>query len=495
MTSVEGSIEQMPGLPIRERWPGRALGVIFWIVLVFSIISYGGNNPLAVTITAAALAVLAPLSLLVAGLPRHGRADILAAIVVPTVASGWAWLQAIPLPNALSSQPAWARLPVGSGPVYPVITVTPGDVPLGILKIALPFLIFVICRSLFDTDRRALRFLRVLSYFGGIIAIFSIAQFNLSPELLIFEKKQYYIDSLTAPFVNRNTAGTFYGVLSLLLFALLWVDLQFAGPKRLFNAFFVGQPIGRNPEFRRILWGVMLWLSVLTALLLTHSRGAVASTLLGFFVLIPCLATIHPTSDDAGGAKQRRRGFSALALGAVSVFAVAAIFVIFGEQVLLRMQVRGLSDTRFCIIPGLIDMVRQSWPLGIGLTSFREVFPSYRDPACHVGDVLDKAHNFYFEGVITLGIVFPALILSVMTVLYSCFRQGSIYRQKLRFAAYLGFASLLVVIAHGLIDFSLQIPGFTTFYAAMLAPLVTICARRPEKRRAQAGTAEVSKRL
>jgi hypothetical protein len=47
-------------------------------------------------------------------------------------------------------------------------------------------------------------------------AVFGILQDLFLPEQLLFVAKKYYRGNLTASFVNRNTAGTFFGVAFLL---------------------------------------------------------------------------------------------------------------------------------------------------------------------------------------------------------------------------------------------------------------------------------------
>ncbi len=133
------------------------------------------------------------------------------------------------------------------------------------------------------------------------------------------------------------------------------------------------------------------------------------------------------------------------------------------------------ADTRFCITPALIQAAVDHLPLGVGLGGFETAFMQYRDPNCGVLGVIDKAHNFYLEGLITMGLVFPVMWLGVVVYLCTAFWRCIVKRRRFRHVGTLGFALLITVILHSAFDFSLQVPGFSIFFAAILAPILTIC--------------------
>ncbi|MGO8388838.1 1,4-beta-xylanase, partial [Rhizobium johnstonii] len=90
-----------------------------------------------------------------------------------------------------------------------------------ILWVALPFFTFLTGLLLCDTDQRARKVLTGLWLTAGIIAVFGLLQFLLFPNILIVVEKRAYLDSLTAVFVNRNTAATFLGLGTLLMLTLV----------------------------------------------------------------------------------------------------------------------------------------------------------------------------------------------------------------------------------------------------------------------------------
>lgn len=468
-----------------------AVETLFWLLLLFSIASYGGNNPLSITLSAAVGAVLLPFAFLLNGGTAARRLVFQAAVVVPVVVVGWAVLQTVPLPSVLPSNPVWSSMAGVMGPQAQILSVTPGDMRLGAVKLVLPFVIFLISLLLFDTDRRAERAILILAVGGGLMATASIVQYLVAPEFLIAETKRYYLDSLTAPFVNRNTAGTFYGTLTVMLLARLWNTAHAGELQRVMARFSAHQPISRDPSAWLILGLLALAMTTLLALFLTRSRAATVLTLCSLVLMIMLLQRASPIRRRGTSRKTSAMGgwMRSLVFLIVLLAGAFAILTLFGEQVILRAQVRGATDARFCITPGLMAMIRDHGLAGAGLTSFRELFPLYRDPHCGIAGVFDKAHNLYAEGLITLGLVFPLAVVMTIAPLLSAFYVGYKTRRRLRYASVAGLSIVSLAAAHSAVDFSLQIPGFTTFLGALLAPLVSICLNKPlqKTRRSEPG--------
>ena len=129
-----------------------------------------------------------------------------------------------------------------------------------------------------------MRLWRALAYFGAGYAAFGIPAGAPFPEQILFETKRFYIGSLTASFVNRNTAGTFFGLAFLLNLGL--------GIRELRNVRSASSSSGRPSPNRiraRQIRPVALPTPSLAshsavALFLTQSRGAVGATFVAAFV-------------------------------------------------------------------------------------------------------------------------------------------------------------------------------------------------------------------
>ena len=158
---------------------------------------------------------------------------------------------------------------------------------------------------------------------------------------------------------------------------------------------------------------------------------------------------------------------------------VVVLLALFAGQAILRAQERRLEDDdRFCILPGIWRAILDHWLTGTGLGTFRTVFSAYRDPACGIFGIFDRAHNFYLEGFLGLGIIFPLAAVLVFSVLVKVFWRGLAERRRLRHYVLLGIAATVLVALHAAVDFSLQIPGFAVFFSAFLSAVVAISLGR-----------------
>jgi hypothetical protein len=314
----------------------------------------------------------------------------------------------------------------------------------------------------------------VLAVGAGLISLFGLGQFLLFPKMLLTESKRYYLDSLTAVFVNRNTAATFLG-LSFLILA------TFASENGRAYFGFSSAPSGSFKEGIGFWLFAGLGLSCLTALMLTQSRAGLVATGLGSIFYLPYLARQWKGRrsrllPQAGGSVTRNWLTAAGAIALILVFAA-----IFGGRAILRADQRGTDDDRFCVWSDTMHALSQNWFQGTGFGTFRTVFSAYRTPDCGIGGIVDRAHSSYLEGFLTLGIIFPVVTCLIFFVLMRAFWSGYQARRRLRHYSILGCAGTLLTAAHSAVDFSIQIPGFAIFFMAFLAAVVSICCGREER--------------
>jgi O-antigen ligase len=223
-------------------------------------------------------------------------------------------------------------------------------------------------------------------------------------------------------------------------------------------------------------------LLTVVALMLTKSRAGIGSSLLGLTVFLAVLAYY------GGYSARPQRGFSAPVdpvwkrLGRVlAALLIVALFVsVFAGQTILRLGVQStVDDGRFCVVPGLLRLLEDNWVVGTGLGTFRDVFPPYLDPECGIVGIWARAHNVYIESWINLGLPFVILATFIVISLFYVFLRGISVRRRMRFVPALGLSALIIVLAHSALDFSLQIPGFAAFWAAVLTPCIIIANNRP----------------
>ncbi len=437
------------------------LRVAFAALVALALLFYGSVETWPLTITTAAMGALAGLAILLAGEPGPTRVLYRAALAGGLAFVGFALLQSAPLPGGFLAHPLWAEAEALLGPVRATISLAPAFGPLSLLWATMPLAAFVAALVLHPDDRTALRLLAVLGWIGALFAAVAIAQAAIAPDRLLFEPKAHYIGSLTAPFVNRNTAATFYGVSALVLAGLAVGGLGRREAR-------VGIPGIPAPAAVH----AALALVCAVALLLTHSRGGLVAAVAGFLVLGPVLA--------AGSRSGRSRpALRRLAVPALTVVAVALFVGLFAGRTGLRIAEAGLEDQRFCMLPSLLAAAADRPWLGSGLGTFADAFAAFRDPACGTFGVWFRAHDSYLEGVITLGLPVTVTLAAAAVVLGLVFVRGCRVRRRTRHAPAIGLAVLVLVAVHALVDFSLQIPGFAAFAAAVLAAAATVALGRP----------------
>ncbi|EJB05876.1 O-Antigen ligase [Rhizobium leguminosarum bv. trifolii WSM597] len=447
----------------------EALLLAFIGLVILTLIPFGSVTPFPFAFAAIGMFTLGAISALLFGEPRQSRWVFSSALLVLVVVTGWTFIQTIELPSNWPANPAWRAARDLAGVEYAAISVAPADTLASILAVALPFVTFLTGLLLCDTDRRARKVLTLLGLSAGIIALFGLIQFSLFPNILIVVEKQAYLDSLTAVFVNRNTAATFLGLGTLLMLTLVR-DIA-----RSYSNHPPGEP-GQNTLLLKSWIYMLLLCACFTALMLSRSRAGIFATFIAALIYFPWLAmNWNGSRRSLKPAPQWRLMLKLLS----AIVFIVVLLSVFAGQAILRAQERRLEDDdRFCILPGIWRAISDHWLTGTGLGTFRTVFPAYRDSACGIFGIFDRAHNFYLEGFLGLGILFPVTAILTFAVLVKVFRQGFAQRRRLRHFVLLGLAATVLVALHAAVDFSLQIPGFAVFFSAFLSAVVAISLGR-----------------
>ena len=452
-------------------WLARA----FVAAIGFTVLGYGSASTAQSNLMAIAFAVLAlfstsyPIASSRAGLVQAASILLLAGLI------GYAAFQALPIPGADFANGAWKSVAQNIGAAPGAISVAPGMTLDALSSLALPFFVFIAALALFQGDDQALWLWRALAYFGGAYAAFGILQDALFPDQLLFETKKYYVGSLTATFVNRNTAGTFFG-----LALLLNLGLEFHQLRRVRLASFVKKTfdfdIGWRDRNALTLFHASLCLVSAVALFLSQSRGAVGATFVACTVAAALITTRRLTADkpDEDFAKWRRHA----AFGG-SLLVIVGLFAMFAGRSVYRMEEQGTGDVRWCAFASTIAAIEDNWILGAGFGAFQDVFPVYRDSDCAgIFGVWERAHNFFLEGFLGLGLPFVAALAVGYLILVGALIRGVRVRRNLRFVPIFGLAALILASLHSMVDFSLQIPGVGVYFAAVLAAAATVSLGR-----------------
>ena len=298
-------------------------------------------------------------------------------------------------------------------------------------------------------------------------AAYGIAALVLTPNLLLWMPKLAYRGSLTATFVNHNTAATLLGAGAILWFCLACLSLQslrYASIRLLLLI----------PSNERLVFTILLQsvagLLCFAALLLTGSRGGLICTALGLLAAIVLMVT------------NRLKPRFWYVAGSASV-ALAIIAGWLGQAG--RIGSKGLlDDARWSVYEYCVEAIRQRPLLGAGAGTFADLFPSLRTDGFSGWGVWDYAHSTILEIAVEMGIPVAAMVVlaaiaSLIILVRAALRSRDHSRSSL--AAIAGIAVLSYL--HSIVDFSLQIPGYLVPFAVLLGCGLARATSEPTQRR------------
>jgi len=283
-------------------------------------------------------------------------------------------------------------------------------------------------------------------------AIYGLVALRLTPDLVLWAPKLAYRGSLTATFINHNTAATLLGAGAILWFCSAFSALQSFrfSSLRLLLLTNSNEHLGSKIAARSCSALLCFF-----ALLLTGSRGGLICTCLGLFVAIILMAA-------AGKSLRRWQLFaSAVGAGAVGAFLLGQMGRI-GSHGLL-------DDARWSMYGFCLEAIRQRPWLGSGVGTFGDLLPSLRAADFYSWGVWDYAHSTILEIAVEMGVPVAAVVVAaVLASLWVLARAAvtSEGRDRSVLAAITGIAVLSYL--HATVDFSLQIPGYLIPFSILL---------------------------
>jgi O-antigen ligase len=285
-----------------------------------------------------------------------------------------------------------------------------------------------------------------------LYAIYGLVALVITPNMVLWAPKLAYRGSLTATFINHNTAATFVGAGAILWFCFAYsslLSLRFSSIRVLLL-----ERSNESLAFKTILRSAGA-LACFFALLLTRSRGGLICTCLGLLVAIMLMT--------ADGRKQRL-----WRLAVSSVVALVIVGALLGRTG--RIGSQGLFDDGRWSVYGLcLEAIRQRPMLGAGLGTFADLFPSLRADNFYSWGVWESAHSTILEIAVEMGLPVAALIvIAALASLFILARAAieSKGRSRRLLAAITGI--MLLSYLHSTIDFSLQIPGYLVLFGVLL---------------------------
>jgi O-antigen ligase len=285
-----------------------------------------------------------------------------------------------------------------------------------------------------------------------VYAVYGFAALIFTPNMVLWAPKLAYLGSLTATFINHNTAATFVGAGAILWFCLAFSSLQSLG----FSSIRLLLLNRSNEQLAfRIIARSGAALACFFALLLTGSRGGLICSCLGLLAAILLMA--------AG--RQKPGLWPIAAAGCVALLAIAALLSRTG-----RIGSQGVFDeARWTVYGFCVEAIWQRPLLGAGLGTFADLFPSLRGDDFYSWGVWDYAHSTILEIAVEMGIPIAVLVVGAALASLVILARAAVRserRSRRTLAAITGIAVLSYL--HSTIDFSLQIPGYLILFAILL---------------------------
>jgi O-antigen ligase len=306
-----------------------------------------------------------------------------------------------------------------------------------------------------DLDR-ARRGLRVMAWAGVGYAVYGIIALLLSPTEILWREKSAYVGSLTATFINRNTAAAYFGSCSAVWFVFLIAAVRGSLPR-----------------------GAIEWQKV-PHYLLVETRKDV---LVRFTMLFVCLSAMFMTGSRAGvlvslmilvltfmiyfGRDLSRRGILFALFGCLATSLL--LLHVLGSNIGGRIDALGLSDAgRLSAYRSTLKIIADNPWFGTGLGTFAFSFPAYRDDDISMQGLWGIAHSTHLEFASEMGIPLTLVVALAWVVALVVLSFGLRGRQRRMSVPLAALAVALIGLLHSSIDFSLQIAGYSIVAFALL---------------------------
>lgn len=316
---------------------------------------------------------------------------------------------------------------------------------------------------------RARTIVRVIAYACTAYAVFGILAFIFFPETLLWTTKTSYLNVLTGPFVNRNTAATYFGSGGVIC-VLLCLEAFLAPRGRKGQAGYSVQEAVRGglPAGVAVYGGCFL--VCLAATFMTASRAGIILTLLATFAAVMLLLM---------------RTFPGSARWWVPSLAMAAVLIVLGQVwgggVSLRLDsLAFFGDERWTVYQGLAAAISDRPLLGSGLGTFSDVFPRYRPPELDMRIYWDLAHSTPLEIALEMGLPVLLMIGGIFAFYLAWLALGTFERSRGVLFPIAGLCVMLLGVVHSAFDFSLQISGYAVTYAAVAGVALSQARREPD---------------
>ena len=205
-------------------WPERIAAWLLFAAVALAPLPFGSSQSIAIAfwcIVLGASLVFAPVRSLGAGqLALAGVAGVVVAayaLVLHEQLAEHPWL-----PGAIP-HPIWRETEKALGvPLVPLVSIARTQ-PWLELGRPLVCMLAISCGFLVGADAgRARQLIKIIAWSGAAYAAYGILAHLFDPAHILWRDKEAYLNSVTGTFINRNTAGAYFGSCAVVWSLLLW---------------------------------------------------------------------------------------------------------------------------------------------------------------------------------------------------------------------------------------------------------------------------------
>jgi len=373
-------------------------------------------------------------------------------------AACWAFIQTLNVTPGSLHDPMWTAAGRTLGQtIRGTISADPSASAEGLMRLVAYGGVFWLAAQYARHPARASQVLWCIAFVGIFYAAYGIMVFSTGNHTILWYDRWAYPDDLTSTFVSRSAFGAFAGIALLVSLALVLriarhcADGTPGGSRSL-----IGRIDALPAKFYVLLAGCLV---LATALVLSHSRGAVAVSALGIGTLLTAMIF-----RQAG----RRRHIASAAL--VIAIAGTGILQLSGGVTLGRVLQLSEQGTGRDAIHALSRRGIADSPItGHGLDTFRHLYFRYRDMDIPWDSPrYDKAHNTYLELLLESGAVGFVLLMGSITIVVGTIVVGIWRRRRNVTYPTIGLGATVLLGTHSIMDFSVQMPAIAVIYSAIL---------------------------
>lgn len=441
----------------RERnLAGEVSAGILYVALAGPPLLFGSREPTTIALWCAVLGaglILAPANRL-----QKGHLFLLGGLAIVVLCFGFVLHEQLSdRPWIAAFNPVWAKASEALGQqLVPSVSIVRGQ-PFFALGLPLANMLALILGLIVGVDSDRARWgIRVMAWAGVGYAVYGILALLFDPTGILWREKTAYLGSLTATFINRNTAAAYFGSCSAVWLVLLMAAIRRNLPRGAIEWRRVPHHLLTETRKDVLIRFVMLFVC-LSAMFMTGSRGGV---LVSLMVLILTFMIYF-------GRDLSRKGIALGLLGCVA--ASLLLLYTLGGNVGGRIDMLGLSDAgRLSVYRSTLKIIADNPWFGTGLGTFAFGFPAYRSDDISMQGLWGIAHNTHLEFASEMGIPLTLIVAVTWIVAMVVLASGCRGRRRNMIAPLSSLAVCLIALLHSSIDFSLQIAGYSIVVFALL---------------------------